>query len=120
MKTIGIAATCISLSIISFCFNAKDSFAEIDVDGTYKMVCELCHGPDGKGTLQGQKFKVPDFSDKEWQSKVSDEDMIKTMTDGSDNPKYSEGVIPLLEMIGIENPKDVIPEFIPKVRSFAK
>lgn len=118
MKRFGWAMVCLVVLYVSC--SIKEVFAEIDVEAAYKTVCVLCHGEDGKGSSQGKKFKVPDFTDKEWQAGVSDEEMIKRMIEGSDNPNYDKGVIPLLEMIGIEDPKSIVPAFIPIVRGFAR
>ena len=99
----------------------KHSFAAIDVASAYQMVCALCHGASGGGSAQGKKFKVPDFTDKKWQESITDEQMIKNMIDGApDNPGYSQGVVPLLDMLGVENPKDEIASFVPMIRGFAK
>lgn len=98
----------------------KSVFAEIDVDMAYQTVCVLCHGADGKGTAQGKKFKVPDFTDAEWQASIKDEDMIRRMIEGSDNPNYGKGVLPLLSMIGVENPEGEVASFIPKIRAFGE
>lgn len=103
----------------AFCVKIGNVSAEVDVEGTYQMVCTLCHGEDGKGSDQGKKFKVPDFTSKAWQDSVSDEKMIKGMLEGSDNPNYSEGVLPLLEMVGIEEPENAVPEFVPLIRAFS-
>lgn len=111
---------CFVFAAVGLFMNGKSVFAEVDVDGTYQMVCVLCHGEDGTGSDQGKKFKVPDFTNKEWQASVKDEDMIKGMLEGSDNPNYGEGVVPLLEMVGIENPQDEVAAFVPKIRSFGK
>ena len=120
MKKLYVFIGCFVIALSVYSVSLKKAFAEIDVEMTYQTVCVLCHGADGKGSDQGKKFKVPDFTDKEWQAGVKDEDMIKRMIEGSDNPNYSEGVVPLLEMLGVENPKDEVAAFIPKIRSFAK
>ena len=50
---------------------------------TWKAKCASCHGADGKGdTEQGKKMKVKDMTSAEWQKKVTDEQMKKSMTDG--------------------------------------
>ncbi len=105
-------------AIGGFNISIKNVFAEIDVDGTYQMVCVLCHGEDGTGSAQGKKFKAPDFTSKEWQDSITDETMIQNMIKGSDNPNYGEGVLPLLEMVGIENPTEAVSAFVPKIRAF--
>ena len=120
MKKVGLMLSCLAILFAGYISNSKKLYAEIDVDSTYQMVCTLCHGVDGKGSEQGKKFKVPDFTNKKWQASITDEQMIKRMIEGSDNPNYGEGVLPLLEMIGIENPKNEVAAFVPKIRTFAE
>lgn len=59
-----------------------------DIIKIYKDTCELCHGPDGKGTEAGKQFEVPDFSNIEYQRSRTDADMKKSMTEGTKNPNY--------------------------------
>lgn len=40
--------------------------------------CGLCHGPDGKGKVKG----TPDFSDKAWQQKTTDAEMVNQIKKG--------------------------------------
>lgn len=40
--------------------------------------CVACHGPTGKGTVQG----APNFTAISWQSKVQDDAIIKSLKDG--------------------------------------
>ncbi len=40
--------------------------------------CVACHGPDGKGKIQG----APNFTSISWQSKVQDESIIKALKSG--------------------------------------
>ena len=120
MRNISLFMVCLTV-VFAGCFMVvKSAFAEIDVETTFQTVCVLCHGDDGKGSDQGKKFGVPDFTDKEWQAETTDEYMIKRMIEGSDNPNYGEGVLPLLEMIGVENPEDEVPSLVPMIRSFGK
>lgn len=39
--------------------------------------CVYCHGNGGKGTSEGHKMGVPDFTDAGWQSSKTDEQLIK-------------------------------------------
>ena len=39
--------------------------------------CVYCHGNGGKGTSEGHKMGVPDFTDAKWQSSVTDEQLVK-------------------------------------------
>ncbi|MDR4507549.1 MAG: c-type cytochrome [Candidatus Brocadiaceae bacterium] len=54
----------------------------------YKDTCELCHGPDGKGSEAGKQFGAPDFSNKEYQRTRTDADMKESMTNGTKNANY--------------------------------
>jgi mono/diheme cytochrome c family protein len=61
----------------------------VDTDQIFVDKCEMCHGPDGKGTKQGIDFGVPDFTDAEWQSSKTDEEFVNSITNGKeDNPNY--------------------------------
>ena len=121
MKRLVFRLCCVAILSFAFLGNLKYSYAAIDVASAYQMVCALCHGVNGAGSTQGKKFKVPDFTDKKWQESVTDEQMIKKMIDGApDNPGYSQGVVPLLVMLGVENPRDEVASFIPMIRGFAK
>ena len=53
----------------------------------YKM-CVGCHGKDGKGqTKLGKKFGVPDFTNKDWQSRHDFNKIKKVIRDGEPNTK---------------------------------
>ncbi len=41
--------------------------------------CVYCHGNGGKGTSEGRKRGVPDFTDAGWQSSKDDAELIKFM-----------------------------------------
>lgn len=48
--------------------------------------CKSCHGPDGKAqTKVGEKEKIADMSNADWQKKHSDADIKKTISEGSPN-----------------------------------
>lgn len=59
-----------------------------DIKKTFKDTCELCHGPDGKGSEAGKQFGVPDFTSADYQKSRTDADMKKSMTEGTKNPNY--------------------------------
>lgn len=45
--------------------------------------CTKCHGEDGKGqTKAGKKLQVKDYTDAKVQAAMSDEEIIKAITDG--------------------------------------
>lgn len=64
-----------------------------DVSGIYKKNCAMCHKADGKGLAV---MKTPDFTSKDWQSRHTDEQLIKAITKGSGEgkikmPAFGEG-----------------------------
>jgi mono/diheme cytochrome c family protein len=60
--------------------------AVADAAGDYKAKCQVCHGPDGKGSAAGQKLGAKDFHSPEV-TKMSDAEMIKITKEGSTNKK---------------------------------
>ncbi len=58
----------------------------------FKQYCAKCHGEDGTGnTPKGKQLKARDFTDSEFQSAKSDEDLIKTVTrGGEDMPAFGK------------------------------
>lgn len=85
-----VAVTCIALS---FSVQADESddlmgnpeksyyfvFATGAIQGSFGTMetCVYCHGNGGKGTSEGHKMGVPDFTDAGWQSSKTDEQLIK-------------------------------------------
>lgn len=60
--------------------------AEFKPSETYDKYCAKCHGDDGKAkTMRGKMMKARDFTDADWQSGVTDADLIKAVTDGKDD-----------------------------------
>ncbi len=91
---------------------------EMDADTIYGQLCVLCHGDDGQATEQGIEFESPSFNDPEWQASRTDEDLIKSMTEGTDNENYGPVKDLVEEMLDI---KDVdVKMFIPKIRGFGQ
>lgn len=84
-----------------------------DVTLIYKDTCELCHGPDGKGSEAGKQFGVPDFSNPDYQRSRTDEDMKESMTKGTKNPNY----VPLGDL-GVD--LSLLDALIQIVRGFSK
>jgi hypothetical protein len=54
-------------------------FATGAIQGSFGTMetCVYCHGNGGKGTSEGKKMGVPDFTDAKWQASVTDEQMVK-------------------------------------------
>lgn len=84
-----------------------------DVNKIYKDTCELCHGPDGKGSEAGKQFGVPDFSSADYHKTRTDAQMKESMTNGTKNPNYVK-----LSDLGVDV-ADLDP-LIKKVREFCK
>jgi mono/diheme cytochrome c family protein len=67
---------------------AAGAYAQDDAAALYKSKCQVCHGPDGKGTPAGQKLGVKDFHSPEV-AKQSDDELIKATKEGKGKmPKY--------------------------------
>lgn len=54
-------------------------FATGAIQGSFgtQETCVYCHGNGGKGTAQGRKMGVPDFTSADWQASRTDEQLIK-------------------------------------------
>ena len=62
---------------------------------TWKAKCASCHGADGKAdTETGKKLAIPDFTKADWQKKVSDDQMKKSISEGKTAPGKTEGMDP--------------------------
>jgi len=58
----------------------------------FKQYCAKCHGEDGKAnTPKGSQLMARDFTDSEFQSSKTDEQLIKTVTEGhEDMPPFGK------------------------------
>ena len=61
-----------------------------DAAALYKSKCQMCHGPDGKGSAAGQKMGVRDFHAPEV-AKQSDAELIKITKEGKAKMPKFEG-----------------------------
>jgi len=78
------------LSVVQF--NLSSIYGDkIDYKKIFKNECQKCHERDGKGTKRGKKLGVPNFTDAEWQASVTDEQLIKSITDGKKKMPKQEG-----------------------------
>ncbi|WP_224364862.1 c-type cytochrome [Hyalangium versicolor] len=76
MKTRFALVLALSLSATVY---AEDTPADV-----WKAKCKSCHGEDGKAkTKMGEKEKIPDFTNADWQKKHSDEVIKDNITNGS-------------------------------------
>jgi mono/diheme cytochrome c family protein len=82
------------LSVVQF--NLSNAFAgKIDYKKIFEYECQKCHERDGKGTKRGKKLGVPDFTDAEWQTSVTDEQLIASITNGKKKmPKQGDKLSP--------------------------
>ena len=85
--------------------------ADIDAKKLYMTHCKTCHGTDGKPTDLGVGLEARDFTDAAWQAKVTDEQIIKQINDGT-----PEKMMPFKEKLT----PDEVKALIPVVRSFGK
>ena len=59
--------------------NKADPVAGVDAAGLFeKHKCALCHAVDGKGKAKG----APDFTNREWQAKESNDELIDQIKNG--------------------------------------
>lgn len=83
----------------------------------YKTHCVSCHGADGKAqTRLGKKSGAKDISDKTALSRLSDEDVFKTIKFGRKNDKGEEK----MEPFGDDMSDPEITELVAYVRTLAK
>ncbi len=70
----------------------------------YETLCTTCHGPDGKGVKQGDKFLAPAFAKSDWFKRDGNVDalarvVLKGQTGPIDGVTYGEGSMLPLEQI---------------------
>lgn len=77
------------LLVVGFMFVARPALAD-DAEALYKSKCQVCHGPDGKGSVAGQKIGVKDFHSPEI-AKQSDEELFNATKQGKGKmPAYDK------------------------------
>jgi len=55
---------------------------------TYSHRCAVCHGPDGRGqTPHGIESKAQDFTTEAWQKSITDEQILRTITNGKEGTR---------------------------------
>jgi len=76
----------------------------------FRANCAKCHGEDGKGqTEEGKKKGARDLSNAKWQTTISDERMIRSITRGRDMmPSFAKALTP-----------EQIKELVKEVRTLA-
>ena len=67
-------------------------FPAVNAAELYAKQCASCHGKDGRSkTIKGKMKHARNFTDAEWQEKVSDERIFNSITNGKDKmPAYAK------------------------------
>ncbi len=86
-------------------------FATGAIQGSFGTMetCVYCHGNGGKGTSEGKKMGVPDFTDAKWQASVTDEQMVKFLESNDKGCTQCRGRVS----------EDAIQKLVNVVRAFA-
>ncbi|HMF90994.1 MAG TPA: cytochrome c [Candidatus Angelobacter sp.] len=82
----------ITLAVISalLALGATGAVAQDDAAALYKAKCQVCHGPDGKGTAAGQKLGVKDLHSPEV-AKMTDAQLLEITKKGKEKmPGYDK------------------------------
>ncbi|HLE86607.1 MAG TPA: cytochrome c [Candidatus Brocadiaceae bacterium] len=113
LKTRIFAVTSVAVvaGMVAFFSGTHISRADIDAKKLYMTHCKTCHGTDGKPTELGVGLEARDFTDAAWQAKVTDEQIIKQINDGT-----PEKMMPFKEKLT----SDEVKALVPVVRSFGK
>lgn len=79
------------LVVFGFLMSSRPALALADdAEAIYKSKCQVCHGPDGKGSAAGQKIGVKDFHSPEIQ-KMSDDELFNATKQGKGKmPAYDK------------------------------
>jgi len=101
------------------CFATTAYAADKKIERTYKSKCASCHGKEGKGdTEKGKKMKILDFTSAEWQAKVKDEEIKKTILEGMKEEK--DGVKKEMDPFKDELKDDQVDGLVSLIREFKK
>src|SRR5215472_9139366 len=79
------------LAVLGFMVVARPALAVADdAEALYKSKCQVCHGPDGKGTVAGQKLGVKDLHSPEV-AKMTDPQLLEIAKKGKEKmPAYDK------------------------------
>ena len=82
--------------------------------------CATCHGPEGRGNGPAALTLTPkprNYHDKEWQAKVTDEDIKKTITYGG----AAVGKSPIMPASpDLDSKPEVVAGLVVMIRNFGK
>jgi cytochrome c553 len=88
----------------------------------FNTLCSACHGESGKGDGPGAQALDPkprDYTDKEWQASVTDEDLKKVIVEGG--PAVGKAATMAANpTLGKPEKKEVLDEIIKLIRAFGK
>ncbi len=74
------------IAIAAFGVTAYGGGADAHPSELFKKNCAKCHGDDGKAdTMRGKHLKARNFTDAEWQSGVTNAELVKSVTEGKDD-----------------------------------
>jgi cytochrome c oxidase cbb3-type subunit 3 len=110
MFTITLCAVMLSTALVAHAADAEQG------KKLYGQFCSTCHGQSGKGDGPGAAALNPkprDHTDKEYMSKMSDEEMIKVIKNGG----ASIGKSPLMPPWGASLKDDQIQDVIAYIRT---
>ncbi len=85
--------------------------ADIDAMKLYMTHCKTCHGENGHPTSLGAELGAREFANAEWQSKTTDEQIIKQINNGT-----PEKMMPFKEKLTQEE----IKALVSVIRGFGK
>jgi mono/diheme cytochrome c family protein len=74
------------IQIVAFYFISPKTIAEENnAQGLFEKHCVICHGEDGKGkTDLGEGLGARDFTDKNFQDSITDEEIIGQIANGTE------------------------------------
>ncbi len=71
--------------------------------------CTKCHGDDGKGqTKAGKKLQLKDYTDAKVQSEMTDEDMLKAITEGINDKAGKEKMKAFKDELSSDEIKELV------------
>ncbi|MCF6147354.1 MAG: c-type cytochrome [Candidatus Kuenenia sp.] len=87
-----------ALFLLAGFFTSSPSRGEektINARKLFEYHCAKCHGLTGEANKRGKALKAPDLCDPEWQSSITDEQILHTITNGKNKmPRWSERLKP--------------------------
>ena len=93
---------------------------DAEAEKLFKTRCVVCHGADGKGKGAGAaalKVKPRDYTDKEWQKTVTDDDLKKIIVKGGAGVGKDPGMPANADL---ESKPEVVAAIVKKIRGFGK